>query len=89
MFPVEIRVYERNEDALTARMSAMREWLDRHRFEPSKFLYTFVASGILFQVDFAVQSDAAAFARQFGGRVIAAADEMMLPQATGSSLAAG
>lgn len=72
MFPVEIRIRERDEDALTARMTAMREWLDHHRFEPAKFLYTFAASGILFQVDFPVEAKAIAFAREFDGRVTAA-----------------
>jgi hypothetical protein len=70
MFPVEIRIRERDEDALTLRMTAMREWLDHHRFEPSKFLYTFDASGILFQVDFPTEAEAIAFARKFGGCVI-------------------
>ncbi len=80
MFPVEIRIRERDEDALTARMTAMREWLDHRRFEPSTFRYTFTAPGILFRVDFAVAAAAVAFAREFGGRVIGALAEMP-PQA--------
>ncbi len=80
MFPVEIRIRERDEDALTARMTAMREWLDHRRFEPSTFRYTFTAPGILFRVDFSVEAAAVAFAREFGGRVIGAPADMA-PQA--------
>ena len=87
MFPVEIPTRERDEDALTARMTAMREWLDHHGYAPSTFRYTFTAPGILFRVDFSVAAAAVAFAREFGGRLIAAADET-LPQAAGSSVAA-
>jgi hypothetical protein len=83
MFPVEIRIRERDEDALTARMTAMREWLDHHRFEPSKFLYTFAASGILFQVDFPVEADAIAFAKEFGGCVLEAPADMSRQAADG------
>ena len=64
MFPVEIRIPERDEDALTARMSAMREWLDRRRLQPSTFRYTFTEPGILFRVDFSVEAAAAAFATE-------------------------
>ena len=82
MFPVEVRIPERDEDALTARMTAMREWLDRRHLEPSTFRYTFTVPGILFRVDFSVEAAAVAFAREFGGRVIGAlADMSPEPQA--------
>ena len=80
MFPVEIRIHERDEDAFTARMPAMREWLDHHCFEPTAFRYTFTAPGLLFRVDFSVEAAAAAFAREFGGRVTGALADMS-PQA--------
>ncbi len=76
MFPVEIRIPERDEDVLTARMTAMREWLDRRHLEPSTFRYTFTAPGILFRVDFSVEAAALAFAREFGGRVVGALADM-------------
>ena len=76
MFPVEIRIGERDEDALTARMTAMREWLDHQRFEPSTFRYTFTSPGIVFRVDFDVEAEAAMFAKAFGGRVVAAPADM-------------
>lgn len=76
MFPVVIRIRETDENALTARMNAMREWLDRSRFEPSTFRYTFEPLGFVFQVDFKVEAEAAAFANQFGGRISAESAEM-------------
>jgi hypothetical protein len=72
MFHVEVRIAEHDEDALTARMTAMREWLDHRRFEPSTFRYVFIAPGILFRVDFSVEAAAVAFATEFGGRMIGA-----------------
>ena len=76
MFPVEVCIPERDEDALTARMTAIREWLDHHRFPASTFRYTFTSPGILFQVDFSIEAAAVAFAREFGGRMIGALAEM-------------
>jgi hypothetical protein len=80
VFPVEIPIRESDEDALTARMTAMREWLDHRGFEPSTFRYTFTEPGILFRVDFSVEAAATAFAREFGGRMIGARADMS-PQA--------
>ncbi len=51
-YPVEITFDEYTEDALTARMTAMREWLDHYRFEPTIFRHTFTKTGLLFQVYF-------------------------------------
>ena len=76
MFPVEVRVPERDEDALTAKMAAMREWLDHRRLELSTFRYTFTYPGILFRVDFGIETDAASFAKEFGGRLIAETAEI-------------
>ena len=67
LFPVEMLIPERDENALTARMTAMREWLDRYRFEPAIFRYTFTEDGILFRIDFEVESEARAFAKEFAG----------------------
>jgi len=68
VFPVEIRIDD--EDALTEKMAAMREWLDYRRFEPSTFRYIFELRGMLFRVDFAIEAEADVFAKEFGGRVI-------------------
>jgi hypothetical protein len=87
MFPVEIHLCERDEEALTARMTAMREWLDHRRFEPSTFRYTFTgpdgftAAGILFEMDFSVEAEALAFASEFGGRLTGALANMSYQEA--------
>ena len=73
MFPVEIRVLEGNEKAMTARMDTMREWLDHRRCEPSTFRYTFEPRGLVFRVHFEAEAEAVAFAKDFGGRVMLSA----------------
>jgi len=80
VFPVEIAMRESDEDAFTARMAAMREWLDHRGFVPSTFRYTFTEPGVLFRVDFSVEAAAVAFARAFGGHVIGALADLF-PQA--------
>jgi hypothetical protein len=72
MFAVEIHLHDLDEEGLTARMIAMREWLDHCRFEPSTFRYTFTSPGILFNVGFKAETEATAFAQQFGGRILPA-----------------
>ena len=79
MFPVEIQMHQRDENALPARMTAMREWLDHRRFEPSVFRYSFAAPGIVFRIEFTIQAEAAAFAQAFGGRVAEAAADLSPP----------
>jgi hypothetical protein len=76
VFGVEIPIRESDEDALTARMTAMREWLDHRRVEPSSFRYTFIEPGILFRVDFPAEATAVAFARAFGGSVVGALSDV-------------
>jgi hypothetical protein len=70
MFPVEIRIP--NEEALAETMQTMRTWLDHQRFEPLTFRYTFETARILFRVDFALEAEAAAFARAFEGKLVVA-----------------
>jgi len=41
VFSVEIYVHDSGEQAVTAQMNSMREWLDHQRFEPSTLRYTF------------------------------------------------
>jgi hypothetical protein len=50
------------------RMTAMRLWLDEHRFEPSRFIYSEDDHGLLIQVDFKVATEAAAFLAWFNER---------------------
>jgi hypothetical protein len=68
VFPVEIRITDTDEKAVTVRMNAMREWLDHRRFEPSTFRYRFETCGLVFQVDFKLEAEAVAFAEMFSGR---------------------
>jgi hypothetical protein len=75
VFPVEIRISERDLKSLAAKMSAIREWLDHRRFEPSIFRYTFEPPGHVFLVEFKVGTEAAEFATSFGGRLIASSAE--------------
>ena len=52
---------------LAAQMIRMREWLDSCRVEPAAFRYDQVDSAVVIRVDFTVEQEAAAFAREFGG----------------------
>jgi hypothetical protein len=60
------------EDALVETMSAMRQWLDRHRVEPRTFHYAFGSPDVRMRIDFNRETDATEFAAAFGGRVLAA-----------------
>ena len=64
LYTVQIRL---GEDGLVGRMSEMREWLDRHRYEPDLFRYRMERRGALLRVDFKIESEAFAFAEAFGG----------------------
>ena len=68
---VEIRILDGD---LAANMMAMRDWLDRRRLGPNAFrcLPDRDRAGIVIRVDFEDKQDAADFARQFGGRLLAA-----------------
>jgi hypothetical protein len=77
MFPVEIHIRDEAAlTALTAQMASMRTWLDHRRFEPSTFYYRFTAAGMLFRVDFGVETQATMFAKAFGGRILTRSEEM-------------
>ena len=49
-------------------MSAMRVWLDEHRFEPSTFSCRDTESGTLVCIGFKVPREAEAFAERFDGQ---------------------
>ena len=49
------------------RITAMRIWLDEHRFEPSRFKYSEEGNDILIDVSFKVADEAAAFSARFNG----------------------
>ena len=65
MYGVDIRVLEGD---LSRQMSAMRIWLDEHRFEPSIFSCRDTDYGTLVCIGFKVPREAEAFAEHFDGR---------------------
>ena len=52
---------------LAERMTAMRLWLDDHRYEPSTFTYSEDRQNVLIRVAFKIDDEAAAFSMQFNG----------------------
>jgi hypothetical protein len=68
VYIVEIVV---SEDGLPERMNQMRVWLDHRRYAPSRFRVSDAgeqSTGC--RVYFEAEAEAAAFARQFDGRVV-------------------
>ena len=64
MYGVDIRV---EPGELSQQMSAMRIWLDEHRFEPSNFSCRDTDHGMLVCISFRVPREAEAFAEHFDG----------------------
>jgi hypothetical protein len=65
MYLVDIRMQP---GVLSQQMSAMRVWLDDHRFEPSTFSCRDTDGGMLVSVEFKISREAAAFAERFDGQ---------------------
>ena len=65
MYLVDIRMQPGD---LSQQMSAMRIWLDEHRFEPSTFYCRDSDCGMLVSVEFKISGEAAAFAERFDGQ---------------------
>jgi hypothetical protein len=65
MYLVDIRMQPGD---LSQQMSAMRIWLDDHRFEPSTFSCRDTDRGMLVSVEFKISREAAAFAERFDGQ---------------------
>ena len=65
MYLVDIRMQPGD---LSQQMSAMRIWLDDHRFEPSTFSCRDTDRGKLVSVEFKMSREAAAFAERFDGQ---------------------
>ena len=64
MYSVDIHVEQGD---LSRQMSAMRIWLDEHRFEPSTFSCRDTDDGTLVCIEFKVPREAVAFAERFDG----------------------
>ena len=56
-----------DENDLAGRLTDMRIWLDKHRYEPSTFTYLFLDSGMKIRVAFKLAEEAEAFAQEFRG----------------------
>ena len=66
LYTVELRLHEGD---LVGRMSEMRVWLDRHRYEPDLFQYRARGGGLI-RVEFKIEKEAFEFAEAFGGSVL-------------------
>jgi hypothetical protein len=67
-YVVEVPV---TEDDLNGQMNRMRAWLDHCRFEPRSFKLGGAGDRQVVQVLFKTESEAAAFATEFGGTQLA------------------
>ena len=67
LYVVEVPVAE---DDLYEQMNRMRGWLDHQRFEPSSFRLVRADNRQLVRVLFNIESEAAAFAAEFGGSLL-------------------
>ena len=65
MYAVDIHIHQ---GELSRQMSAMRIWLDEHRFEPSTFSCRDTDDGTLVCIEFKAPREAEAFAERFDGR---------------------
>jgi len=66
LYTVEVRLGAID---LTPRMSDMRQWLDRHRYEPDLFKYQVERDGPVVCVEFKYEREALSFAEAFDGRI--------------------
>jgi hypothetical protein len=51
-------------------MGAMREWLDRHRYEPARFAYDKDGDALVVSVEFPNEREGEAFAKDLEGRAL-------------------
>lgn len=74
LYVVEIR---RERDSMARGMSGIREWLDAQRFEPDTFRCNTDEENVTFRLEFRNESEAAACASAFGGRVSSVGDKFL------------
>jgi len=55
---------------LSRQMGAMREWLDRHRYEPARFACDKDGDAVVVSVEFPNKQEGEAFAKDFEGRAL-------------------
>jgi hypothetical protein len=66
-----------DESALAPTMEAMRTWLDHRHFCPATFRYRFASAGVVFSVEFSLETEASDFAKAFGGKIEAAPPDVV------------
>ena len=54
-------------DEFSAQMTAMGEWLDANRYEPTRYKYDHYEDSVVVTVDFPAEMAAEAFATRFDG----------------------
>jgi hypothetical protein len=68
LYTVQIRL---DSGEMAARMSEMRQWLDKNGFEPEAFDYRRLdADGAVYRLDFKDAGEASTFAEAFAGVVV-------------------
>ena len=65
MRTTEVRLLDEND--LARRLTDMRIWLDKHRYEPSTFTYIFLDPGMKIRVALKLAEEEEAFAQEFRG----------------------
>ena len=53
---------------LSSQMAAMRDWLDHHRYAPTRFVYDQTDNALVISVEFLNDLEGEAFARRFDGQ---------------------
>jgi hypothetical protein len=53
---------------LSSQMAAMRDWLDYHRYAPTRFVYDQTDNALVISVEFPNDLEGEAFARRFDGQ---------------------
>ena len=66
IYTTEIRVDDRD---FAGQMTRMRLWLDSNRLEPAIFRHDHVDGHVVIRIDFPVEAEADAFAKEFGGQL--------------------
>ena len=61
-----VKIHLSGEDFSTA-IVRIRDWLDKHRCEPTGYRYDQIDETVVMSVEFADYSQAKAFAKRFGG----------------------
>jgi len=57
------------DEDFSSAIATMRDWLEKHRYEPVVYRYHQEDDTIVVSVDFGVDTQAEAFAKRFGGQI--------------------